>query len=62
MFNFFRKAPEVPQSQYRIGGRKQKMLEFFRARQGEKIPLPYILDQFRNIAEPMRVIRYLRAD
>lgn len=32
MFNWF-KAPEINQSQYRIGGRKDRMLKFLQARE-----------------------------
>lgn len=61
-FLFKKSAPEVPQLQYRVGGRKDRMLKFFKARVGMEVPLPLILDTFRDIADPMRVIRYLRAD
>lgn len=59
---FFTKAREIPQGQYRPGGRKDRMLKFFQARKDRPVPLPEILSTFRFIAEPMRVIRYLRAD
>jgi len=62
MFNFFCKAPEVPQWQYRTWGRKQRVLEFFQERQWQRVPLPFILQTFRDIADPTRTIRYLSAD
>lgn len=62
MFNFFRKAPEIPQSQYRLGGRKDRVLRFFQKRQWEAVWLNEILKNFRDIADPTRTIRYLEAD
>lgn len=65
MFNFFRKAheaPEIAQSQYRAGGRKDRILRFFQKRQGEAVGLNEILKNFRDIADPTRTIRYLEAD
>lgn len=62
MFSFLKKAPEIPQNQYRIGGRKDRMLRFLQDRAGQEIGLNVILEKFRDISEPCRVIRYLEAD
>jgi len=61
MFNWF-KAPEIAQSQYRLGGRKDRMLKFLQAREWKEIWLNVILHNFRDIADPTRTIRYLEAD
>lgn len=61
MFSFFR-TKEIPQHQYRLGGRKDRVLTFLQSRKWEEIGLNEILKKFRDIAEPCRVIRYLEAD
>jgi len=59
---FWFKPKEIPVSQYRNGGRKDRVLQFFQERKGEKVSLPTILYVFRDISDPTRTIRYLCAD
>lgn len=55
-------AKEIPISQYRIWGRKYRMLQYFEERIGKAVALPDILRDFKDISDPTRTIRYLCAD